>query len=84
MAVLPNIDRRDLWAKFMSNVSSRNESFGLMRKNDVRGVVDTMEQKLDVFIDGLDTPPTSPIAVLSMRQRLQLMMDNIERRLRKL
>ena len=83
MAALPNADRVDLWAQFMSDSSSRREEIPL-GKTDARGAIDTMDTKLDVFIDGFDTPPSDPIAQLSMRQRLELIRNNIERRLEKL
>lgn len=83
MAPLPDAARIDLWALFMSDSSSRRELIPL-DKQDTRGAIDTMDQKLDVFVDGLDTPPASPIAQLSMRQRLELIKDNIERRLARL
>ena len=83
MAALPNTDRVDLWAQFMSDSSNRREEipFG---KIDARGAIDTIDTQLDVFIDGFDTPPSAPIARLSMRQRLELIRDNIERRLGRL
>ena len=83
MALLTNQDKKDLWAKFMSDSSNRFETipFG---KTDARGVIDEMDTKCDVFIDGFDTPPSSDIAQLSMRQRLELIRDNVERRLEKL
>ena len=83
MATLPNVDRVDLWAQFMSDSSNRREEipFG---KTDARGAIDTMDTNLDVFIDGFDTPPSTPIAQLSMRQRLELIRNNVERRLEKL
>ena len=83
MAALPNADRKNLWAKFMSDSSSRQEEipFG---KTDARGAIDTMDTQLDVFIDGFDTPPSAPIAQLSMRQRLELIRDNLDRRLERL
>ena len=83
MAALPNTDRKNLWAKFMSDSSNRWEEIPL-GKTDARGAIDTMDTQLDVFIDGFDTPPSSPIAQLSMRQRLELISDNVERRLEKL
>ncbi len=83
MAVLPDADRVDLWEKFMSDNSSRREviPYG---KTDARGAIDDMDQQCDVFVDGFDTPPSSEIAQLSMRQRLELIQDNIERRLERL
>ena len=83
MATLPNVDRKNLWAKFMSDSSNRRELIPL-GKTDARGAIDTMDTQLDVFIDGFDTPPSAPIAQLSMRQRLELIRDNVERRLEKL
>ena len=83
MAALPDADRVDLWAKFMSDSSSRRELIPL-GKADARGAIDTMDTQLDVFIGGFDTPPSSPIAQLSMRQRLELIKDNVQRRLEKL
>ena len=83
MAPLPNADRVDLWAKFMSDSSNRREEIPL-GKTDARGAIDTMDSACDVFVDGFDTPPSAPIAQLSMRQRLELIQANIERRLEKL
>ena len=83
MANLPDADRVDLWAKFMSDSSSRWEEIPL-GKTDARGAIDDMDSQCDVFIDGFDTPPSSNIAQLSMRQRLELIKANIERRLEKL
>ena len=83
MAALPNADRVDLWAEFMSDSSNRWEEIPLS-KTDARGAIDTMDTELDVFIDGFDTPPSALIAQLSMRQRLELIRNNVERRLEKL
>lgn len=83
MAALPNIDRINLWALFMSDSSRRRELIPL-DKTSMREIIDTMDQAVDVFVDKFDTPPSSPIAQLSMRQRLELIEDNIERRLAKL
>ena len=83
MAALPNADRIDLWGKFMSDSSNRWEEIPL-GKTDARGAIDTMDTGLDIFIDGFDTPPSAPIAQFSMRQRLELIRENVERRLEKL
>ncbi len=83
MAALPDSDRITLWSKFMSDSSSRREIIPF-NKVEARSVIDTMDTKLDVLIDGFDTPPASPIAQLSLRQRLELIRDNITRRLGRL
>ena len=83
MAALPNADRVDLWAQFMEVSSGRNELIPF-NKTDARGVIDEMDSQVDVFVDGFDTPPSSDIAQLSMRQRLELIAQNIERRLERL
>ena len=44
MALLTNIQRINLWARFMSNVSAREETFGTLNKVDIRAVVDGMDQ----------------------------------------
>ncbi|KKN73410.1 hypothetical protein LCGC14_0401130 [marine sediment metagenome] len=83
MAVLLGADRKNLWTKFMSDSSGRWEEIPL-NKTDARGAIDEMDSRCDVFIDGFDTPPSSDIAQLSMLQRLELIRDNIERRMEKL
>ena len=82
MANLSDVERKELWAKFMSDSSGRRELIPF-DKTDARGVIDTIDTKLDVFIDGLDVPPSSDIAQLSLRQRLKLIQDNVVRRLEK-
>ena len=82
MAVLSDTERGNLHDKFESDSSSRWEVIPLGR-SDARGAIDTMDTQLDVFIDGFDTPPSSDIAQLSLRQRLELIRDNIARRLEK-
>ena len=83
MAVLSDTERGKLHDKFESDSSSRWEVIPLGR-SDARGVIDEMDTKLDVFIDSFDTPPAADIAQLSLRQRLELIRDNINRRLGRL
>ena len=82
MAALSDTERENLHNKFESDSSSRWEVIPFGR-SDARGVIDEMDTKLDVFIDGFDTPPSSDIAQLSLRQRLEVIRDNIARRLEK-
>ena len=82
MASLSDAEREKLHVKFESDSSSRWEVIPLGR-SDARGVIDEMDTKLDGFVDSFDTPPSSDIAQLSLRQRLELIRDNIARRLEK-
>lgn len=44
MAVLTDTQRKQLWAKFMSDVSAREEVFGNLLKVDIRAAVDAIDQ----------------------------------------
>ena len=82
MARLTPTERQALWSEFSSEASGFRELIPL-NKSETRSAIDSLDTKLDTFIDGLDVPPASPLAQFSLKQRLRMIRNNVTKRLRK-
>jgi len=80
MAVLPDTDRKNLWAKFMSDTSSRREPLPGILKHEVRDAINTVDDRIGTFLSGLNVPPVSALSKLSANQQLELVSENIKKR----
>lgn len=73
MAVLSEQDRFDLWADFMRDQSSRNESTGVLLKEELRAAVDATDDWINDNAAAYNTAlPTAARTTLTASQKAKL------------
>ncbi len=81
MAVLANNNRKALWAKLMSTLSSRREVHGTLTKADLRAVVDAVDSWIDVNSASFNSAlPAKARTELTAKQKAELLMEVIKHR----
>lgn len=80
MAVLPDLDRKDVWANLMRQWSRDGESIGVT-KNDLRAAVDAIDQWLDDNAAAANSAIPQPArGALTTKQKALLLQYVVQRR----
>ena len=75
MAVLTDIQRREIWRDFMSDISSEHQSVGDLTKQDLRAAFNAVDDWVDTNAASLNTAiPVAARTALSAAQKAQLLM----------
>lgn len=82
MAVLPDPDRFEVWARFMREQSTKRAllSGAAGSKLQLRTAVNAADDRFEAFINGLTVPPVAALSALTIPQRLDLIRQIIARR----
>lgn len=66
-------DKKELWAKFMQDVSSRQEKFGQLSKHDIRAAVDAIDGWIDDNLAAFNTAIPQPArSELTAKQKAEI------------
>lgn len=80
MAVLPDADRREVWARFMRELSARREPCSLT-KVDLRAAVDAIDVWVDANAAAFNAAIPQPArSALTARQKAELLFYVVFRR----
>lgn len=81
MALLTDIQRRSLWAQFMSDVSAREEAFGNLLKADIRAAVDAIDQWVEDNQSSFNSAiPLTARTELSAKQKVEIFKLILDKR----
>ena len=81
MALLTDIQRRSLWAQFMSDVSARKEAFGNLLKADIRAAVDAIDQWVEDNQSSFNSAiPLTARTELSAKQKVEIFKLILDKR----
>ena len=74
-------DRKELWSKFMSDVSSRYEALGALSKQDLRAAVDAIDTWIDDNLASFNSAIPQPArSELTAKQKAEIFFAVARRR----
>ena len=80
MAVLPDNDRRAIWANLMRQISARNEGLGVT-KADILAAVQAADDWVDTNASSFNSAIPQPArSSLAAKQKIELLMFVLRRR----
>lgn len=81
MAVLSDVDRADLWAEFMRELSRERDTFGDLTKAELRAAVNALDDFLNTNASSINTAIPQPArGALTTAQKARLLMFVVRQR----
>lgn len=81
MAVLTDSDRRKIWAKFMSDISAREEKFGVINKYQIKDLINAVDQWISDNLTSFNSALPEPAKTqLTGKQKFEIFMAVAQRR----
>lgn len=81
MAILTDSDRKEIWTKFMSDVSAREEKFGAVNKHQIKDLIDAVDQWISDNLASFNSALPEPAKTqLTGKQKFEIFMAVAQRR----